>query len=181
MSSSGAVTSVPAAVTTRTRPAFSATNVRPSGAQSTAVGAVSPETTVRSSYPAGSVAATATGTPIGVAIHATRRAIPANPNAAAALASESRIESHGSQSAAMVPPNLRRRSGDAVHRDDVQVIGRPGCLQPLRAAEPEAIERQLPAGRLRHEHLTRSGRFHHARRDVHVDAEVVAPQSAWLS
>jgi hypothetical protein len=57
MSTSGWSTKAPAAVTTRTLPAFSATNMRPSGAQLTAVGKSRPDTSVRSSKPAGTVAA----------------------------------------------------------------------------------------------------------------------------
>jgi hypothetical protein len=78
------VFSVPVPVTTRTTPPFSATNMRPSGAQATAVGAVSPETTVRSSKPVGSVAATAEEMPA-------RRAIPAIAKTAAALRGQFRI------------------------------------------------------------------------------------------
>jgi hypothetical protein len=84
MSISGFETSAPAAVTTRTLPPFSATNMRPSGAQATAVGAVSPETTVRSSKPVGNMAAMAEETPA-------RRAILAIAKTAAALPGQYRI------------------------------------------------------------------------------------------
>src|SRR3954451_18675116 len=79
MSSSGAGSRAPPGLTTRTRPFCSEMKVRPSGAHATAVGPVSPAATVRSSKPAGSVAAEAVETP-----HAS--AARTNPAAAAALA-----------------------------------------------------------------------------------------------
>jgi len=46
-------------LTTRTRPLFSATNLRPSGAQSTATGELKPVASVVSEKPGGSVTASA--------------------------------------------------------------------------------------------------------------------------
>ena len=60
MSISGEGSRLPPASTTRTIPSFSATNMRPSGAQAAAVGRVRPAARVFAKKPGGSV-------PVGVA------------------------------------------------------------------------------------------------------------------